>query len=41
VLHRLYKRAQGIQTLDASPAQLRAEVATALLDGQGGLPWTD
>jgi alkylation response protein AidB-like acyl-CoA dehydrogenase len=41
VLHRLYKRAQGIQTLDASPAQLRAEVATALLDGQGGdLPWT-
>ena len=41
VLHRLYKRAQGIQTLDASPAQLRAEVATALLDGQGGVPWTD
>ncbi len=42
VLHRLYKRAQGIQTLDASPAQLRGEVATALLDGQGGsLPWTD
>jgi alkylation response protein AidB-like acyl-CoA dehydrogenase len=41
VLHRLYKRAQGIQTLDASPAQLRAEVASALLDGQGGdLPWT-
>jgi alkylation response protein AidB-like acyl-CoA dehydrogenase len=41
VLHRLYKRAQGIQTLDASPAQLRAEVATALLDAQGGVPWTD
>ena len=41
VLHRLYKRAQGIQTLDASPAQLRAEVATALLDGKGGVPWTD
>jgi len=37
VLHRLYKRAQGIQTLDASPAQLRAEVATALLDGEGGV----
>ena len=35
VLHRLYKRAQGIQTLDASPAQLRAEVADTLLDGQG------
>jgi alkylation response protein AidB-like acyl-CoA dehydrogenase len=41
VLHRLYKRAQGIQTLDASPAQLRAEVASALLDGQGGVLWTD
>jgi alkylation response protein AidB-like acyl-CoA dehydrogenase len=41
VLHRLYKRAQGIQTLDASPAQLRAEVAAALLDGQGGSQWTD
>jgi alkylation response protein AidB-like acyl-CoA dehydrogenase len=41
VLHRLYKRSQGIQTLDASPAQLRAEVATALLDGKGGVPWTD
>ena len=37
VLHRLYKRAQGIQTLDASPAQLRAEVANALLDGEGGV----
>ena len=37
VLHRLYKRAQGIQTLDASPAQLRAEVADALLDGEGGV----
>jgi alkylation response protein AidB-like acyl-CoA dehydrogenase len=41
VLHRLYKRAQGIQTLDASPAQLRAEVAAALLDGEGGSQWTD
>jgi alkylation response protein AidB-like acyl-CoA dehydrogenase len=41
VLHRLYKRAQGIQTLDASPTQLRAEVAAALLDGEGGLRWTD
>jgi alkylation response protein AidB-like acyl-CoA dehydrogenase len=37
VLHRLYKRAQGIQTLDASPAQLRAEVANSLLDGEGGV----
>jgi alkylation response protein AidB-like acyl-CoA dehydrogenase len=41
VLHRLYKRAQGIQTLDAAPAQLRAEVAAALLDGEGGVSWTD
>ena len=40
VLHRLYKRAQGIQTLESSPAQLRAEVANALLDGQGGSLWT-
>jgi len=35
VLHRLYKRAQGIQALGAQPAELRAEVAAALLDGQG------
>jgi alkylation response protein AidB-like acyl-CoA dehydrogenase len=40
VLHRLDKRAQGIQTLESSPAQLRAEVATALLDGEGGSLWT-
>jgi alkylation response protein AidB-like acyl-CoA dehydrogenase len=40
VLHRLYKRAQGIQTLESSPAQLRAEVANALLDGEGGPLWT-
>ncbi len=40
VLHRLYKRAQGIQTLESSPAQLRAEVANALLDGEGGSLWT-
>ena len=40
VLHRLYKRAQGIQTLESSPAQLRAEVANALLDGEGGALWT-
>jgi alkylation response protein AidB-like acyl-CoA dehydrogenase len=33
VLHRLYKRALGIQSWDASPAQLRAEVASHLLDG--------
>jgi alkylation response protein AidB-like acyl-CoA dehydrogenase len=37
VLHRLYKRAQGIQTLDAAPAELRAEVAAYLLDGEGGV----
>ena len=32
VLHRLYKRALWIQTWEASPAQLRAEVADHLLD---------
>ena len=32
VLHRLYKRALWIQTWEASPAQLRAEVAEHLLD---------
>ena len=32
VLHRLYKRALGIQSWEASPAQLRAEVAAHLLD---------
>lgn len=31
VLHRLYKRALGIQSWDASPAQLRGEVADQLL----------
>jgi alkylation response protein AidB-like acyl-CoA dehydrogenase len=31
-LHRLYKRALGIQSWEASSAQLRAEVATHLLD---------
>jgi alkylation response protein AidB-like acyl-CoA dehydrogenase len=31
-LHRLYKRALGIQSWEASPAQLRAEVAVHLLD---------
>jgi len=35
VLHRLYKRALGIQSWEASPAQLRAEVAGHLLDGGG------
>ena len=35
VLHRLYKRALGIQSWEASPAQLRAEVARHLLDGEG------
>ena len=35
VLHRLYKRALGVQSWEASPAQLRAEVAIALLDGEG------
>ena len=32
VLHRLYKRALGIQAWEASSAQLRAEVADHLLD---------
>ena len=32
VLHRLYKRALGIQSWEASSAQLRAEVASELLD---------
>jgi alkylation response protein AidB-like acyl-CoA dehydrogenase len=31
-LHRLYKRALGIRSWEASPAQLRAEVASHLLD---------
>jgi alkylation response protein AidB-like acyl-CoA dehydrogenase len=35
VLHRLYKRALWIQSWDASPAQLRAEIASVLLDHQG------
>jgi alkylation response protein AidB-like acyl-CoA dehydrogenase len=35
VLHRLYKRALGIQSWGASGADLRAEVAAALLDGKG------
>jgi alkylation response protein AidB-like acyl-CoA dehydrogenase len=33
VLHRLYKRALAIQSWEASSAQLRAEVASELLDG--------
>jgi alkylation response protein AidB-like acyl-CoA dehydrogenase len=32
VLHRLYQRALGIQSWEASSAQLRAEVAGHLLD---------
>ncbi|HSD49187.1 MAG TPA: acyl-CoA dehydrogenase family protein, partial [Actinomycetota bacterium] len=36
VLHRLYKRALWIQTWEASPALLRAEVAQHLLDGDRG-----
>jgi alkylation response protein AidB-like acyl-CoA dehydrogenase len=35
VLHRLYKRALWIQSWEASPAQLRAEVAGHLLDRGG------
>jgi alkylation response protein AidB-like acyl-CoA dehydrogenase len=35
VLHRLYKRALGIQACEASGAQLRSEVAAHLLDGDG------
>jgi alkylation response protein AidB-like acyl-CoA dehydrogenase len=32
VLHRLYKRALGIRSWEASSAQLRAEVTSHLLD---------
>jgi alkylation response protein AidB-like acyl-CoA dehydrogenase len=35
VLHRLYKRALGIQSWEATSAQLRAEVASELLDRGG------
>jgi alkylation response protein AidB-like acyl-CoA dehydrogenase len=35
VLHRLYKRALGIESWEASPSQLRAEVAGSLLDAEG------
>ena len=35
VLHRLYKRALGIQSWEAPSAQLRAEVASELLDRGG------
>jgi alkylation response protein AidB-like acyl-CoA dehydrogenase len=35
ILHRLYKRALGIQAWEASGAQLRSEVAAYLLDGDG------
>jgi alkylation response protein AidB-like acyl-CoA dehydrogenase len=35
ILHRLYKRALGIQSWVASTAQLRSEVAAHLLDGEG------
>ena len=35
VLQRLYKRALGIQSWEAAPAQLRAEIAVHLLDGEG------
>jgi len=35
VLHRLYKRALGIQAWEAAGAQLRSEVAAHLLDGDG------
>jgi alkylation response protein AidB-like acyl-CoA dehydrogenase len=34
-LHRLYKRALGIQSWEASGAELRAEVARYLLDEEG------
>ena len=35
VLQRLYKRALGIQSWEAAPSQLRAEIAGHLLDGEG------
>jgi alkylation response protein AidB-like acyl-CoA dehydrogenase len=34
VLHRLYKRALGIQSFAASGTRLRAEIAAALLNGR-------
>jgi alkylation response protein AidB-like acyl-CoA dehydrogenase len=37
VLHRLYKRALGIQSLAGSGTRLRAEVAASLLDGEKGI----
>ena len=36
VLHRLYKRALGIESFGASGTRLRAEVAAALLDEPRG-----
>ncbi len=40
VLHRLYKRALGIQSWEASGPQLRSEVAASLLDGDREVTWT-
>ena len=37
VLHRLYKRSLGIQSLAGSGTRLRAEVAGSLLDGEKGI----
>ena len=37
-LHRLYKRALGIESFGASGTRLRAEVAAALLDGSEEMP---
>ena len=36
-LHRLYKRALGIESFGASGTRLRAEIAASLIDGLGGL----
>jgi alkylation response protein AidB-like acyl-CoA dehydrogenase len=37
-LHRLYKRALGIQSFGASGTRLRAEIAASLLDAQDAAP---
>ena len=37
-LHRLYKRALGIESFGASGTRLRAEIAAALIEGSGTTP---
>jgi alkylation response protein AidB-like acyl-CoA dehydrogenase len=40
-LHRLYKRALGIESFLASGTRLRAEVAAAILDERPRMPWSN